>query len=213
MKQLIAVLLAATLALTLCACNRPPQNETTPTTTSSKPMEAPATVHETATTFIRAYFTRDYATRFSMTFYNSRQQWEDNAIQREGSVENFLALVQQQANDKNVEATIDSFDSYYHYYHKFILGDMLNMYGKYTLTVDVTESIRLDEEALSKLRSELLANIDAKYIDADAFHSVTDAYRVVVRLSIDGEKKDHSESYQVSLVQYDGRWQVATHSI
>ncbi len=213
MKRLFTVLLAAIMLLSLCACKKPADNspDTTPTTTG--PMEAPASASDVATTFIRAYYLRDYATRFSLTFYDSRQQWEDNAIKAEGSAENFFDKVQQQADDKGIEATIDSFDSYYYYYHKFILTDVLDMYGKYTLTIQAIESKRMDDEELNTFRDKLLDAIDAKYIDAEAFHAVTEAYELKVNIRIDGEKQTYNENYLVQVVNHNGEWQVASHSI
>ena len=92
MKRLLAVCVIAVTLLSLCACGKDGGEDTattTTTTTPSRPLEAPANVEEVATTFIRAYYLRDYATRFSMMFYDARQQWEDNAIKQEGSEEAF----------------------------------------------------------------------------------------------------------------------------
>lgn len=213
MKRLLAVCVIAVMLLSLCACGKDGGEDTTTTTTPSRPLEAPANVEEVATTFIRAYYLRDYATRFSMMFYDARQQWEDNAIKQEGSEEAFLAIVQQQAESKGIDVDIQSFDDYYAHYHQFSLDDTYNMYGEYEVITTVTESTRMDGEELNQFRDKQLSAIDPKYIDADAFHAVTEAYTVTVHIVINGSKKNYSESYNVYLVLHDGQWLVVAHTI
>ena len=211
MKKLLAVLIAAVLLLTLGACGKADNKDTTPTE-EERVLEAPGSADEFAHTFVRAYYTRDYATRFAMTFYNSRQQWEDDAIKGHGSAEEFFTYAQSQADERGIEADVDSFDSYYHFYHKFYLNEILNNFGPYTMSFETTESVRMSEEELNTFRDKILGAINEKYIDAEAFHTVTEAYVVTVTIHVDGEKKDYTEKYIVDVINYNGQWMVASHT-
>lgn len=214
MKKLLAMLLAAAMLLTLCACgDKAADKDTNPSETAPSTLEAPATADEVATTFLRAYYFRDYITRFSLTFYDARRQWEDNAIQREGSAEAFFALTQQQAAEKGITVEIRSFDDYYKRFHQFSLDDTYNVYGENEVSVTVTESKKMTADELNEFRDKQLGALDEKYVDEDAYYAVTEAYVMTVKIVIDGTKKDYSESYRVYLVNHNGQWLVADHSI
>jgi len=198
--RLFSLMLALLTAVGLCACGE-------------QPVTDPYGYEGVAERFIEAYYMRDYATRFSLTFYNARGQWEDNAVANTGSEEEFFATAQQQAEDKGIDVTIDSFDSYYAAYYRFILQDCQELYGDYTVTTTATASEKLEGEALDEYREAQLGAIDANYIDADAFYAVTEAYTVTVNIHVDGEKKDYNENYLVNVVLHDGHWLVVSHSI
>lgn len=196
--RLICLVLAMLSVVGLCACGD----------------SAPTTDYEaTAERFIEAYYLRDYATRFSMMFFDARQQWVDQTIAYQGSEEEFFAEAQRQADERGIEANVDSFESYFAAFHRFSLEDCKNVYGEYTVTTTATESLKLEGEQLDKYRKDQLAAIDAKYIDADAFNAVTEAYQVTVNIHIDGDKKDYNENYLVNVVWHDGAWLVVSHSI
>ena len=74
-------------------------------------------------------------------------------------------------------------------------------------------TLGIQGEALDTYREQQLSHIDAKYIDADAFNAVTEAYQVTVNIHIDGDKKDYNENYLVNLVLHEGAWLVVSHSI
>lgn len=200
LSRVLSLILILLTAVGLCACGKEPARD-------------PYDYEETAERFIEAYYLRDYATRFSLTFYDARRQWEDNAIKDTGSEEAFFATVQQQADEKGIDVTVDSFDSYYAAYHQFVLQDCQKMYGNYTVTTRATDSKKLEGETLDEFRRAQLGAIDANYVDADAFNAVTEAYTVTVNIRIDGDKNTYDENYLVHLVQHDGRWLVVSHSI
>lgn len=202
MRRLLALLTAVGMLLSLCACSKKAEDHTPDPTEATKLAE----------TFIKAYYLRDYATRFSLCFYDARGQWEDAAIQDAGSAEAFFALAQKQADEKGIDATVDSFDSYYAAYHRFILEDVRETYGEYTVTTTATDSVKMTEERLSQFRNNLLSGAAKDYMDADALNAVTEAYTVTVHITIDGEKKDYDENYLVHLVRHNGQWLVADHS-
>ena len=200
-RRVFAVILALVMACGLCACGQ----DDTP--------DVPSTNYEqVAEEYVKAYFLRDFATRFSLTFYEARRHWEDGAIEDNGSAEAFFAEAQKQAAEKGIEVTVDSFDSYYAAYHQFILKDCQDIYGEYTITVKATESRKLEGDLLSELVETQLGAIDENYIDEDALRAVTDAYMVSVQLEIDGEKKEHSAGYSVYVVYHNKSWLVLTHS-
>lgn len=200
-KKWICLILALAMVCGLCACGE----EDTPVTPSTN-------YEQVAERFIEAYYLRDYATRFSLTFYEARRHWEDGAIADNGSAEAFFAEAQKQAQEKGVEVTVDSFDSYYTAYHQFILQDCQDIYGDHTVTVKATESKKLESDLLAELVNTQLEAIDADYIDEDALRAVTDAYMVSVTLTIDGEKKEHTADYSVYVVWHNNNWWVLTHS-
>lgn len=198
-KKWISLLLALVMVCGLCACG---QDDTPPTN-----------YEQVAEEYIEAYYLRDYAKRFSLTFYEARRHWEDNTIAENGSAEAFFAEAQKQAEAKGIDVTVDSFDSYYAAYHQFILKDCADIYGEgYEMTVKATESTKLAGDPLTELVETQLGAIDKDYIDEVALRAVTDAYMVSVQLEIDGEKKAHSASYTVYLVCHNKSWWVLTHS-
>lgn len=180
-----------------------------------KPEDKPQNLdayEEVAERFLEAYYLRDRDTQFSMTFYNARQKWIDQVVADNGSEEAFFAEAQKQADERGIEANVTSFDSYFDAYHRFYLADAKNIYGEYSVTVKATDSKKLDAETLNEYRDRQLSAIDAKYIDADAFNAVTEAYLVTVNIQIHGEKKDYSENYLVYLVWHNQQWLVVSHS-
>lgn len=206
MKKLLALLLAAVMLLALSACGKKAEE---PSPTDGTPDE----VLSVAETFLRAYYLRDYATKFSMYLYDARKQWEDEAIKSLGSAENFFATAQKQANEKGIEATVDSFDSYYAAYHRFILADCEEQYGEYTVATTATASVKMSAELLPQFRENLLAGPSKDYMDADVLNSINEVYTVTVNIVIDGEKKDYNENYLVYVVRYNNQWLVADHSM
>lgn len=174
----------------------------------------PAADHEQAAEqFIKAYYTRDRLTTYPMYFYNARQQWEDGIVKQNGSAEAFFAEAQKQADAKGIDANVTDFDSYYTAYYRFIQGDLQDLFGNHTITTTAIETTKLEGEAWTLYRADQLRTINADYIDAEALNAVTEAYRVKVSLQVDGEKKDHSETYLVNVVYHDGQWRVVSHSI
>ena len=178
-----------------------------------QPADKPKTSYqEVAETFVEAYYLRDRNTQFSLTFYNARQQWIDTAIADNGSEEAFFAEAQKQADDRGIDAKVTGFDSYFDAYHQFYLTDAKNVYGEYTVTVQMTDSKKLDDALLNDYREKQLDAIDPKYIDADAFNAVTEAYLLTVNLHVAGEKKDLNENYLVYVVYHNDQWLVVSHS-
>ena len=198
--RLLSLMLVMLLVGGLCACGEEPDS-------------APLDHEATAERFIEAYYLRDMATRFSLTFYNARQKWEDETIAYQGSEEEFFAEAQKQADEKGIEADIHSFDDYFAAYYKFIQQDCQATYGDYTVTTEVTESTKMDADTFATFCDSLLGAIDEKYIDGDALRAVTEAYTLNVHIQIDGTLKDYSESYLVHMVLHEGKWLVASHSV
>lgn len=174
---------------------------------------APNTPEGVSMTFIEAYYTRNYIVRFALTYHNSRQHWEDQAIQREGSAEQFFDLVQQQADARGIEASIHSFDDYYACYYRFCQEDIQAQYGDHTITTRVVDSQKMEPEVLEQRKADAIAAYDAKYINAEGLNTVTEGYTVSVNIKIEGTIKTFSETYLVYVVNYDGRWVVISHSI
>ena len=217
-KRILCLAMAAVMLFALCACGdkgsdatKTKPSDSVPADTSSGP-KAPAEAEDVAIAFMRAHYTRDYATRFTMTFYDSRQQWEDERIAETGSAEEFFAMAQEQADAKGIEATVDSFDSYYRCYHEVYVASILDIYGPYTLSVTIAENVRMDDARWEQVRNNLLGAIDEKYIDGEAFGAIPEAYELTVNVNVDGEKNDFSENYLVYMVYHDGQWLVASHS-
>ncbi len=199
-KKWICLLLAVAMVCGLCACGQ----EDTPTTN----------YEQVAEEYIEAYYLRDLAKRFSLLFYDARRQWEDTAIADNGSAEAFFAEAQKQAEAKGVEVTVDSFDSYYAAYHQFILKDCQSIYGEdFEMTVSATESTKLEGEQLTQFIDRQLGALDAKYVDADTYRAITEAYTVVVHIHIEGSLKNYDENYQVQVGYHDGKWQVLSHTM
>ena len=205
MKKLLALLMAAVMLVTLCSGGNETEDDAL---TPIDPTEATRLVEA----FIEAYYLRDYATQFSLCFYDARGQWEDKVIADNGTAEAFFAIAQRQADEKGIEVVVDSFDSYYAAYHRFILEDCRSIYGEYTLTVTTTANVKMAADLLPEFRSNLLSGPAKDYMDAAALEAIDEVYTVTVNLVIDGEKKDHSEHYLVYAVNHQGQWLVADYS-
>ena len=206
MKKLLALLLAMVMLLALSACGNKAEEQPSPTDGT------PDEVLSVAETFLEAYYLRDYATKFSMYLYDARKQWEDAAIKNLGSAEEFFATAQKQAEEKGIDVTVDSFDSYYAAYHRFILADCESIYGAYTVTTTATASVKMSADLLPQFRDNLLAGPSKDYMDAAVLNSINEVYTVTVNIVIDGEKKDYNENYLVYVVRYNNQWLVADHS-
>ena len=204
MKKLMALLLGVWMLLTLCSCGKD-----APTNT---PSTVPDDVAQTAEAFIKAYYMRDYLTQFSLCFHDARRQWEDKAIQDLGSEQNFLALAQKQANEKGIDVKVDSFETYYTSYREFMIADVAQTYGEYTLTVTSTGCTKMDDGKLKEFCNGLLSGAAKDYLHAGDLRAITDAYTVSVNIVIDGEKKSYNETYFVYLVNHQGNWLVADHT-
>lgn len=202
MKKLLAILITAVLLLTLGACDK---KEEAPTLD-------PSTVTEVAETFWEAYYLRDYATRFSLYCYDARGQWEAQAIEDNGSAEGFFAQAQKQADEKGIDVTVDSFDSYYAAYHQFFLDDVREQYGENTVTVTATDSVKMSEDLLPEFCANIINAVDEQFVDVEAVNAISEAYTVTVHIVIDGEIKDYSEHFLVQVVNYNGQWLVGSHS-
>ena len=204
MKKVLALLLAVGMLLTLCSCGKEAN-----TNTSSI---VPDDVAQTAEAFIKAYYMRDYLTQFSLCFHDARRQWEDKAITDLGSEQNFLALAQKQANEKGIDVRVDSFETYYTSYREFMIADVAETYGEYTLTVTCSGGTKMDDAQLTQFCDGLLSGAAKDYVNAGDLKAVTDAYTVSVNIVIDGEKRDYNETYFVYLVNHQGNWLVADHT-
>lgn len=204
MKRITALLLAVAMLLTLGACGKKDEE---------KPAANPTEVSTLAENFIKAYYLRDYVTQFSMYLYDARKQWEDKAIEDVGSAKKFFELAQKQADDKGIDVTVTSFDSYYEAYRQFILEDCRNLYGEYKLTTTATGVTKLTEEELPHFRNELLIGPSKEYMDEKTLNAIDEVYIVIVNISVDGEKRDYNENYRVYVVNHNGKWLVADHSM
>lgn len=213
MKKLLALAMAAVMLLTLCACGDDAKNDDKGNkTTAPTGTPPPEDIGRVAETFLKAYLTRNFAVRFDMYCYDARQRWEDTLIGQNGSAEAFFAEAQKQADEKGLDVTVDSFDSYLAAYHRFILADYQDMYGEHTITVKAVNHEKKDEAALKKTIDGVFGAVDEKYLDADALRAVTEGYTVKVEWTVDGEKQDLHEFYLVHIVSYKGKWCIADHS-
>ena len=204
MKKLLALLTAILLLMTLCSCGEKEKQEDAAID--------PTDVTRLAETFIEAYYLRDYATQFSLCLYDARGQWESKVIQENGSAEAFFATAQKQAEEKGIDAHVDSFDSYYAAYHQFILDDCRNLYGEYTLTTTAIDNVKMEADLLPQFRNNLLVGPSKEYMDEDVLNAITEVYTVTVNIVIDGEKKDYNEKYLVYVVNYQNQWLVADYA-
>lgn len=204
-KKWICFILAAVLACSLCACGDKGDDQ-------QKVPYDPTNHEQVAMAFTEALYLRDYATQFSLTYYNARLQREDMYIKDHGSVEAFCEYVQKQAQEKGLDVTINSFDDYYAAYHQVYKNSSYDIYGEYTMTTTIAKSEKLEGDALKKYYDDQIGHMDARYLDGDTLRGLTNAYRVTVRLHVDGEKKDYNENCLIHLVFHEGRWQIVSHS-
>ena len=114
MKKLLALLLAATLLLTLCACGKKeekPSAETKPT----YGMPPAADIATVAEQFVVALCTQDRLTMFDLFCYDALQRWKDNelAIYKKTEAE-YCADAQASAEENGFvfDFTIDSMEAY-----------------------------------------------------------------------------------------------------
>lgn len=211
MKRMLAMLTAAVLLLTLSACGKQAED---PTPDTSGSVASPDDATAVALTFVRALRTRDNLTRYSLLLYDARGAWEDSVVEAHGSAEAFFAEAKRQAEEKgiDVKTDINSFESYYAAYHQFILEDYRQIYGEYTVSTTVVESVKMTEERLAEFCDNLLNSLNSDLFDKEVLAAITEAYTITVNFSIDGEIKDSSEDYPVSVVYYNDQWLVASYS-
>lgn len=211
-KKILAGVMAVLLLVGLTACGKDNSKGQTPTTTNTPIPIGDKEIY--AEQFITAYMMRDHATRYAMYCYDARGRWEDTVTnQNGGSPEAFFAEAQKQANEKGLNYTIDTFDSYLSAYHQFILTDYINIYGTYAISATATKCEKQDAETVAKTIDGVLQAVDEAYLDVDAVKAITEAYTITVEWKVDGELKDLTEHMLVQVVLYKGEWRVASHSI
>ena len=198
MKKLLALLLAMALAITMCACG--------------KKEETPTSAEEMATTFIRAYCTKDKLTYFPLYLHNERQRWEEQLLKDHGSEEAFCAVVQQQADEKGLSVEVHSFDDYLREFHNTYLNDAQAKYGDHTVSTELTKSALMSAEELASFLESWKGGTFAAYVAESELDKITEAYAMTVTFRVDGTITDYQETYQITVVLHDGQWKVATHS-
>ena len=200
--RLISLLaMTAVLLCGLCACGGDSDDDS-----------AAAAPEEVAEEFIEAYWLRDYLTQFEMLSYDGRAQWEAEVIEDLGSKEAFFTVAQQQADEKGIEVTVDSFDAYFAAYRQYILESSYELYGDYTLTTTATQTVKMTEDLLPQFRENLLSGPSADYMDAEMLVADTEVYTISVNIIIDGTKQDYNEVYLVYVIRHAGQWLVADYS-
>ena len=213
MKRFLAILLAATLLLTLCACKNKDKEKDAPTiTTTTARFEAPDNVEDLATQFIRAYYLKDLTTQHNLLLHDARQEWEERQLKDHQTEEAFCAVVQQQADEQGLDVNIRSFDDYLREFHKRCLEQMPTVYGEHTLSITVTSSVKLNSEELADLVDDLSGGFFRPYIEDEQLEKITEGYVVTVDYSVDGELKDFHQAHTVKAVKCDGQWRVGTYT-
>lgn len=204
MKKWLAAVSAAVLLLTLSACGKKEEGPDL--------INAPETVDELATTFIRAYYLKDMLTSHPLYLHDARQRWEDQILKDHKTEEAFCDVVQKQADEKGMSVEIHSFDDYLREFHQRMLVQLEEKHGKYTVSADVTACTQMNEEQLASFCASLSGGTFAEYTTEEQIAKITEGYTLTVDFRIDGEIKDYEQPYTVHAVLCDGQWKVASHS-
>lgn len=213
MKKLLALLLAAVMLLTLCACGKKeekPAEETKPTY-GTPPAEDIATVAEQ---FVVALCTQDKLTVFDLFCYDALQQWKDKELAQYDKTEaEYCAEAQAQADEQGLvlEYAIDTMEDYLAAGHEVDAQYKLEAYGAYTIRVEAFESTRMTEQEVADWRAVVLST-GGDYASEEAVNTITEIHNVKVRFIIEGEKKTKNETYLVYVANFQGEWRVAGHS-
>ncbi len=213
MKKLLALLLAAVMLLTLCACGKKeetPSDETAPTYGTPPPED----IASVAERFITAYCTQDKGTYFDLHCYDARQKWKDEELKNSKQTEaEYCAAAQKQAEERGLDIgfAIHNLDDYLTAKHEVDKIYKLEAYGTYTVTATAVDSVKLSETEVAERRGIVL-NAGGDYADEAAINTITEIHKVTVNFVIDGEKKDLNENYLVYIANYQGQWRVAGHT-
>ena len=203
MKKLLAVLLTAVLLLTLCSCGKK---------AAPPPVNAPASVQELATAYLRAYCLEDVATVHALSLHDARQLWEDSILREHKTEEAFCTLVQKQAEEQGLSVKVESFDDYLRERYRVQLLYTEENYGAYTVSAEIESSVPMSAEELATFRSGLKGGFYADYLTEEQVDNITEAHTVTMVFAIHGEKKDYSEHYTLYVALCNGQWKVADHS-
>ena len=214
MKKLLALLLAATMLLTLCACGNKNDQKDEGDTTPAYGDPPPEDIAAAAEAFIIAYCTQDRLAMFDMYCYDALQQWKDKAVTESGKTEAEICAEAQAQADENgftFDYPIDTLDKYLQAYHEIDLQYKDEAYGAYTIKVEVLGSVEMTAERVAEYRGIILG-AGGDYADVDAVNAITTIHEVTVRLLIEGEKKTKDETYSVYIANFKGEWHVAGHT-
>lgn len=211
MKRFLAILLAATLLLTLCACKSKDKDAGNTTTTARS--EAPDNVEDLAIQFIRAYQLNDLLTQHSLLLHDARQEWEERQLKDHQTEEAFCTVVQQQADAKGLDVNIQSFDDYLRESHNhFLKQEMPQAYGDHTVSVTIISSVKMNDKELADCINRLSSGFFSPYIEESLLGKITEGYTVAVDYRVDGELKDYHQTHTVYAVKCDGTWKVGSYT-
>ena len=211
MKRFLAILLAATLLLTLCACQKDEDGDGNQTTTTAR-FDAPQKAEDLAVQFVLAYNLKNLLTQHDLLLHDARQEWEERQLKDHQTEEAFCAVVQQQADEKGLDVDIQSFDDYLREFHNLYLKELPTVYGEYTLSATVSGSTKMSKEELDAFIDDLSGGFYSDYIDDAQLKKITAGYTVVVDYSVNGELKDYHLAHTIKVVKCDGKWKVGSYT-
>ena len=116
----------------------------------------------------------------------------------------FEQICEQYAEYENLEGKIKNVDDLVKALSKKQKEDMKDKYGKYSVSVKVLDSIKMDKTDLKKVRNEIKESY-GKHIKKSKIKA---AYEVEVEYKIKGKKGDEDETMTLTVVKYGMNWKV-----
>lgn len=194
MKKLFALLLAVAMLLTLTACGDKDKGD-------KGVANNPEAV---AKAFVKAELLQDVREVKDLYAYDYEAELKDEAIDEFGDEETFFEEFGEEIGEK-----ISSWNAAYAAAKKMYKEQLEEEFGKYTLSVSVTDTIEMDEDELEDVKGDLEDYVSDGYLSAKDWKSIEEGVIVTVEIVIEGEEDEEESIFDVYLVKVDGKWKVA----
>ena len=193
MKKLFALLLAMAMILTLTACGDKGSDKGV----ANKP-------EDVAKAFVKAEALNDMNEMKGLYVHDYEAEMKADALDEYGDEETFFEEFSEEMGEE-----IKSWNAAFAAVKKMYKEQLEEMYGKYTLSVDVTDTIEMDEDELEDIKYDLEDYISDGYLSEKDWNNIKAGVIVTVELAIEGEENEDKVAYDVYLVKVGSKWKVA----
>ena len=160
-----------------------------------------ATPESAAQEYVKAGITGDMEALFAVSAGDVQGSFESMMADYED--EYFESLVSS-AEDRGLDVTVDSWDSYYSAMKEISNVALADTYGEdYASSTEITYIEDMDEEMLEACRTMVTDDACIDYIDPEL---ITEGKFMVVELYVEGSEDYDYFDHVVPVVKYDGAW-------
>lgn len=151
--------------------------------------------------YAKAYLEGDINAMLSCSLLDKKAS--EKAIKDEAKDEDMTVKEYYEEMGDRYDAKIKNFNDLVKAESKAIKKEMKEKYGKYTVSVKVKDSEKLDKDELKQLKDRLKEESYKKYITVS---KISAAYEYKLKIKINGKEKDDEFTWTVTVVKYGLFW-------